>query len=88
MQQWSITNAKDAILAKCNSNPPQNQDEFIRIVVKERGATASSPFRADCISRRLGILNKQATKITHSGYTSERTNVNFNLIQKGCICDL
>lgn len=88
VQQWSITNAKDAILAKCNSNPPQNQDEFIRIVVKERGATASSPFRADCISRRLGILNKQATKITHSGYTSERTNVNFNLIQKGCICDL
>ncbi|MBN6070206.1 hypothetical protein HYE53_03645 [Aggregatibacter actinomycetemcomitans] len=88
IQQGSIDKARNNILAKCNSNPPKTQDEFIRIIVTERGAVASAEWRADSISRRLGILNKKATTVTHSGKTSTRTNINFNLIENKFICDL
>lgn len=88
VQQGSIDKAKIEIINKCNLNVPKNQNEFIRIVVEERGAKASSRWRADAISRRLGILNKKKTKIVHSGETVERTNKNFNLIKEGYICDL
>jgi len=79
---------KTNINNKCNLADPKTQDEFIRIVVEERGATANSLWRADCISRRIGILNGKATEITHSGKTSKRDNKYFNIIKKGIICGL
>jgi RHS repeat-associated protein len=88
VQQGTIENAKSNIIASCQQSTPNTQDKFIRIVVKERGATANSLWRADCISRRLGILNKQATSISHSGHEANRNNQNFNLIKEGFICDL
>lgn len=88
IQQGTINKARNNILAKCNSSPPKTQDEFIRLIVTERGATAASEWRADSISRRLGILNKKATTVTHSGKTSHRGNINFKLIEDKFICDL
>ena len=44
-------------------------------------------WRADSISRRLGILNKSVTTISHSGKTSSRGNINFKLIEDKYICD-
>jgi hypothetical protein len=88
VQQGSIDNAKEIILEQLSNNEPKDQREFVELVVKERGATASSRWRADCISRRLGILNRKKTKVSHSGQTSERENTNFSLIIEGHICDL
>ena len=88
IQQGSIDKARSNILAKCNNAPPKTQDEFIRIIVTERGATAAIQWRADSISRRLGILNKSVTTISHSGKTSSRGNINFKLIEDKYICDL
>ena len=88
IQQGSIEKAKSAINIKLNSTPPLTQDEFIRLVVTERGATASSKWRADCISRRLGILNRSSTAISHSSYQANRDNASFKLIKKGYICGL
>ncbi|MFV0325858.1 MAG: hypothetical protein ACK5LF_16005, partial [Bacteroides xylanisolvens] len=81
IQQGSISKAKKAIDERCKTNPPRTQKEFIQIIAEERGATAVPKYRADCISRRLGILNQKATEITHSGYTAKRANKNFNLIK-------
>ncbi|MDG2959674.1 hypothetical protein P7L91_02280, partial [Bisgaard Taxon 10/6] len=88
VQQGNIKNVKDSIKARCLATPPKTQYEFVKIVVEERGATAKTRWRADCISRRLGILNREVTAYTHSGYNAKRENKNFNLIKDGYICEL
>ena len=88
IQQGGLKNSKPAIITEINAKPPNSQDEFIRIVVTKRGETASSRWRADCISRRLGILNKKRTKITRKGYTADRDNPSFDIIEDVIVCDL
>ena len=88
IQQGGIDKVKDIIKAKSLSSPPNTQYEFAKLVVEERGSTASARWRADCISRRLGILNKKATSYSHSGYVAKRDNSKFSLIKEVYICEL
>lgn len=88
VQQNSIDIAISQITNKLKNENPASQQEFLKIVVYERGATANEIWRADAISRRMGIINKKETTITHSGKTVTKTNINFNLIKEGFICEL
>ncbi|WP_243578123.1 hypothetical protein [Aggregatibacter aphrophilus] len=88
IQQGGIDKVKDIIKAKSLSSPPNTQYAFAKLVVEERGSTASARWRADCISRRLGILNKKATSYSHSGYVAKRDNSKFSLIKEVYICEL
>lgn len=88
VQQNSINKAIPQITNQLRYKNPTSQKEFLEIVVYERGATANSKYRADAISRRMGIINKKETTITHSDKTATRTNTNFNLIKEGFICEL
>ena len=53
----------------------------MRVAVVERGATATERWRADCISRRLSILDRHPVRVTHSGRTATRTNRNLYLLR-------
>ncbi|MCR1838580.1 hypothetical protein NSA18_11905 [Pasteurella caecimuris] len=88
IQQGSIDKVKDIIKSKSLISPPDTQYAFTKLVVEERGSTASARWRADCISRRLGILNKKATTYSHSGYVAKRDNSKFSLIKEVYICKL
>ena len=88
IQQGGIDKVKDIIKAKSLSSPTNTQYAFAKLVVEERGSTASARWRADCISRRLGILNKKATSYSHSGYVARRDNSKFSLIKEVYICEL
>ncbi|OCL85331.1 hypothetical protein AAX26_02040 [Aliarcobacter thereius] len=88
VQQQTINKAIPQITNQLRYKNPTSQKEFLKIVVYERGATANEIWRADAISRRMGIINKKEITITHSGKTTTRTNINFNLIKEGFICEL
>ncbi|WP_068713694.1 hypothetical protein [Vibrio tritonius] len=87
VQQGSINKSKQVIMERISEREPKTQKEFLEIVVSERGKSASTRWRADCLSRRLSILNKKVTKIIESGYTSMHENKNLGLIVEGNICD-
>ncbi len=60
-QQGSLNKAHQQIRERVAAQPPDGQVELVRIAVEERGKTANAPWRADCVSRRLGILYRQRT---------------------------
>ncbi len=49
--------------------------------------TILEAWKADCISRRLGILYAEPKKITESGNTAERKNSNFCLLEDNFIIE-
>ena len=61
---------------------PSSQLEVMKIVVQERGLTAATRWRNDCISRRMGILTGASYKATEGGEPVERTNPQFSLIRQ------
>ena len=81
MQQGSLDKAHDAIRRRVRNEQPQDQFHLTRIAVEERGRTASTPWRADCISRRLCILEREPVKVAEAGQTAERDNPNLFLLR-------
>ena len=61
VQQGSLDKAHNAIRARVAAERPDTQTKLVHIAVEERGRTASAEWRADCISRRLGILYREPT---------------------------
>jgi hypothetical protein len=86
-QQGSLDKAADAIRARIAENPPVDQFDLVRIAVEERGRTAKTRWRADCVSRRLGILDGVPTTVTESGNTTQRANINFYMLRDVVIRD-
>jgi hypothetical protein len=86
-QQGSLDKAADAIRARIAENPPVDQFDLVRIAVEERGRTANRRWRADCVSRRLGILDGVPTTVTVSGNTTQRANINFYMLRDVVIRD-
>lgn len=80
-QQGSLNKAHSAIRERFRDDPPDNQFELVRVAVEERGLTANERWRADCVSRRLGILNRQPTAYAAFGHRSKRSNRNFSLLR-------
>lgn len=81
VQQGSLDKAHDAIRARVAREKPTTQTALVHIAVEERGRTAAKPWRADCISRRLGILYRQPMKVTEAGQTSSRENLRMYLVR-------
>ncbi len=80
-QQGSLNKAHDAIRNRLADDPPHDQFDLVHIAVRERGLTANSRWRADCVSRRLGILNRQPSFYKVGGIGANRTNRYFYLLR-------
>lgn len=80
-QQGSLDKALQQIRARVDAERPEDQRALVRIAVVERGATAKTRWRADCISRRLSILDRHPVRVTHSGRTATRVNRNLYLLR-------
>jgi|GEM_PF-5617268 len=72
--------ALDKIKSRVKDEKPASQLELMKIVVTERGRTASAVSRTDCISRRMGILTGSSYKSTEGTSTLERKNPQLTLI--------
>ncbi len=81
VQQGSLDRAADQIRARVEREQPADQFALVRIAVEERARKANSPWRADCMSRRLGILNGVPTTVTESEQTSQRANIHFYMLR-------
>ncbi len=77
IQQGSLSKAKEAIERRVREQPPRDQFQLVSIAVEERGRKANPRWQADCVSRRLGILN--GLPITVEG--CQRANINFYLLR-------
>ena len=82
VQQQSLTPAVQAIKSRVASDRPATQSALVRIAVEERASAAKHVYVADCMSRRIGILQQSPYAYTAFGHTSQRRNANFNLISQ------
>lgn len=60
---------------------PSTQAKFLEIIVQERARTANSRWRADAMSRRMGIIQREPYSASESGYSAKRSNANFKLLE-------
>ena len=81
VQQGSLNKAHDAIRRRIAAEQPTDEFQLTRIAVEERGRKASAPWRADCISRRLCILERAPVAVTESGRSAQRDNPNLYLLR-------
>ncbi len=81
IQQGGLKKAESEIRARVERERPRDQFALVRIAVEERGKRASRRWRADCISRRVGILDGVPTTVTESGQTSQRGNISFYMLR-------
>lgn len=74
VQQGSLDKAHDSIRSRVLREDPQDQFALTRIAVEERGRKAGQRWRADCISRRLSILERQPVEVVEGAQRAERDN--------------
>ena len=77
IQQGSLDKAWPAIEARVERENPQDQFALTRIAVEERGRKALQAWRADAVSRRLGILTGVPTTVA----SRQRANINFYMLR-------
>jgi hypothetical protein len=85
VQQGSLNKAHTAIRKRFEREQPQDQFALVRMAVEERGRSASTRWRADCISRRLSILQREPYRVSESGQTSQRDNRMFYLLRNSAV---
>jgi hypothetical protein len=81
VQQGSLDKAHQAIRRRIEREDPQDAFALTRIAVEERGRSASERWRADCISRRLCILEREPVKVIEAGQTVRRDNPQLYLLR-------
>ena len=77
VQQGSLDKAHDAIRRRVQNEQSLDEFQLTRSAVEERGRKADPRWRADSISRRLCILEREPVKVADSGQTAERDNPNL-----------
>ncbi|HQU72633.1 MAG: hypothetical protein KDI06_10990 [Calditrichaeota bacterium] len=77
IQQGSLSRAKTEIEDRVKREKPADQYALVRLAVEERGRKANPRFQADCVSRRLGILNGVPTTIEEH----QRANIHFYMLR-------
>ena len=77
VQQGSLDKAWSKIEERVRRENPKDQFELTRIAVVERGGTALPQWRADAISRRVGILNG----VPETVGDRQRANINFYMLR-------
>lgn len=88
VQQGSLDKAHDAIRGRIAREDPRTEFDLVRIAVEERGRTAASAWRADCISRRLCILMREPVQVTEAGKTAERSNPSLYLLRNAPVAQV
>ena len=81
VQQGSLNKAHDAIRRRIADESPDDEFHLTRIAVEERGRKASAQWRADCISRRLCILQREPVEVSEAGHSAQRDNPNLYLLR-------
>lgn len=81
VQQGSLNKAHAAIRSRVALEDPADDVSLVRIAVEERGRKANTRWRADAISRRLCILERQPVRVKQNGHSAERNNRNLYLIR-------
>ncbi len=81
VQQGSLDKAHTAIRARVQRERPADQFALMHIALEERGRAAAPRWRADCISRRLGILYREPFTASESGSTVTRENLRIYLVR-------
>ena len=77
IQQGGLDKVHREIEARVHQGRPRDQFELVRIAVEERGRAAAPQWRADCMSRRIGILT--GVPATVDGH--QRANLSFFLLR-------
>jgi len=80
VQQHGISNCLSEIKKRIKDEKPASQLEAMKIVVGERARKANSQWRADCLSRRMGILTGAAYEATENEITAKRKNPQLSLV--------
>lgn len=88
VQQGGYQKARSEIITRVFNELPTDEFAVTRIVVEERAKKASRRWRSDCLSRRLGILNREPVRVTSDGYSSRRANPRFYLIRNSAVEDV
>ena len=81
IQQGGYARAAREIKQRVNTEHPADEIMLTHIVVEERAKKASLKYRADCLSRRLGILYRQPHPVTMNGIKARRVNEKLYLIR-------
>ena len=81
VQQGSLDKAHAAIRRRVEREQPRDQFALTRIAVEERGRKARPEYRADCISRRLAILEREPVRVRESGQSAQRSNPMLYLVR-------
>ena len=88
VQQGSLNKAADEIRTRVFNEMPADEVALTRIVVEERAKKASPRWRADCLSRRLSILEREPVQVAMDGQRSKRSNPGYYLLRNSPIKDL
>ena len=80
IQQGGLHLAADNIKAKVDSDKPKTQFDLMTIAFTERANVANEKSRADCMSRRLSILNGKVLTFTVCGVTRKRDNHQYGIV--------
>jgi hypothetical protein len=81
VQQGSLAKAYDAIRRRVAAEQPADQFALTRIAIEERAKKASPKWRADCLSRRLSILERRPVSVTLNGRRARRENPRSYLLR-------
>lgn len=81
VQQGGLDKAHRQIRRRVEQEQPRDEFDLVRIAVTERGKRANERWRADCVSRRLTILDLEPVSVTESGFSATRRNLNLYLIR-------
>lgn len=88
VQQGSLDKAHDAIRRRIAAEDPRDEFALTRIAVEERGRCASPEWRADCISRRLCILERAPVRVVEAGRSAERDNPSLYLLRNAPVTQI
>ena len=88
VQQGSLNKAADEIRTRVFNEMPADEVALTRIVVEERAKKASPRWRADCLSRRLSILEREPVQVAMDGHRSKRSNPGYYLLRNSPIKNL
>ncbi|MGQ0700855.1 MAG: hypothetical protein ACT4PZ_21760 [Panacagrimonas sp.] len=88
VQQGSLDRAHTEIRRRVLSENPRDDLSLVRIAVEERGRKADAPWRADAMSRRLCILEREPVRVSQDGKVAQRDNRNLYLVRNAPVNQL
>jgi hypothetical protein len=81
VQQGGLHKAHAQIRRRVASEQPSDEFALSRITVEERAKKASARWRADCLSRRLCILERRPVSVSLDGQRARRSNLSSYLLR-------